>query len=94
MLLCHLWRARSLLHHIPMDRERMISYLPLSHIAGLLVDIFVGIAANNTVHFADKGALKGTLLNTLRDVRPTMFGGVPRVWEKFHEGDGFTVELK
>ena len=49
-----------------MYRERMISYLPLSHIAGLLVDIFVGIAANNTVHFADKGALKGILLNTLR----------------------------
>ena len=76
----------SLIHHISCDGERMISYLPLSHIAGLLIDIFVGIAANNTVYFADKGALKGTLLNTLKDVRPTVFGGVPRVWEKFHEG--------
>ena len=77
----------SLMHHIPAWRDRMISYLPLSHIAGLLIDIFVGIAANNTVYFADKGALKGTLPNTLRDVRPTIFGGVPRVWEKFHEGN-------
>lgn len=30
-------------------------------------------------------ALKGTLVDTLKDVRPTLFLGVPRVWEKIEE---------
>lgn len=28
---------------------------------------------------------QGTLVNTLREVRPTTFLGVPRVWEKMQE---------
>ena len=30
-------------------------------------------------------ALKGTLVDTLKQVRPTLFLGVPRVWEKIEE---------
>jgi len=39
----------------------------------------------STVYFADPGALKGTLINTLLVAQPTLFLGVPRVWEKIHE---------
>lgn len=38
-----------------------------------------------TVYFADPGALKGTLVNTLAVAQPTIFLGVPRVWEKIYE---------
>lgn len=38
-----------------------------------------------TVHFADPSALKGTLVNTLVAVQPTIFLAVPRVWEKIYE---------
>lgn len=38
-----------------------------------------------TVYFADKNALKGSLIETLVAVKPTAFLGVPRVWEKIYE---------
>jgi len=59
--------------------------LPLSHIAGNVIDIFIPYLAGGTVWFADKDALKGSLVNTLIEVRPTRFLGVPRVWEKIQE---------
>jgi long-chain-fatty-acid--CoA ligase ACSBG len=71
--------------------EHIISYLPLSHVAGNLVDILMPIictalrSGTSTTHFARPTALKGTLGDTLRAVRPTMFLGVPRVWEKISE---------
>jgi long-chain-fatty-acid--CoA ligase ACSBG len=66
--------------------EVLVSYLPLSHIVGQLQDVWVSLFSINTVVFADSMALKGTLVETLKEVRPTVFGGVPRVWEKIKEG--------
>lgn len=65
--------------------ERFISYLPLNHIAAQVMDIYVPIASLGTVFFAQSDALKGSLSQTVKDVRPTIFIGVPRVWEKIME---------
>lgn len=65
--------------------EHSISYLPLNHIAAQMMDIYLPICIASTVSFADKEALKGSLINTLTEVRPTIFVGVPRVWEKMYE---------
>ncbi|KAM9961404.1 hypothetical protein ACTFIR_004249 [Dictyostelium discoideum] len=62
--------------------ERIISYLPLSHIAEQIVSLYAPIVFGFPVSFAEKTALSGTLLDTLQEVRPTIFFGVPRVWEK------------
>ena len=78
--------AMTVVDLLKLDKERVISYLPLSHIAGLMVDVFGLIGGGGTSYFADKSALKGTLLTYLQDVRPTLFFGVPRVWEKIQEG--------
>lgn len=65
--------------------ESLISYLPLSHVAAQIVDIYLSMCAGAAVYFADKDALKGSLVNTLQEVRPTKFLGVPRVYEKIYE---------
>eukprot|EP00088_Acartia_fossae_P070043 TRINITY_DN9282_c0_g3_i1.p1 TRINITY_DN9282_c0_g3~~TRINITY_DN9282_c0_g3_i1.p1 ORF type:complete len:722 (-),score=191.14 TRINITY_DN9282_c0_g3_i1:615-2780(-) len=64
--------------------EIVISYLPVSHIVAQIIDVWLAPFIGGTVHFADKDALKGTLLNTLTAVRPTRFVAVPRVYEKIH----------
>ncbi|XP_065714332.2 long-chain-fatty-acid--CoA ligase ACSBG2 isoform X3 [Patagioenas fasciata] len=66
-------------------QERVVSYLPLSHIAAQMADIWLAVTFGAQVFFAQPDALKGTLVDTLREVRPTVFLGVPRVWEKIEE---------
>jgi long-chain-fatty-acid--CoA ligase ACSBG len=68
-----------------MFQESVVSYLPLSHIAGQLIDLYCPIFIGAQVHFARPDALKGSLKDTLKIVRPSIFFGVPRVWEKFKE---------
>jgi long-chain-fatty-acid--CoA ligase ACSBG len=65
--------------------EHIISYLPLSHIATQLVDVFTIMACAGTCWFAQPDAFKGSLLQTMKEIRPTIFFGVPRVWEKIAE---------
>jgi len=65
--------------------ERIVSYLPLSHIAGQLIDCYLPIFVGMTVYFAQPDALKGTLVKTLHQAKPTFFFGVPRVWEQMQE---------
>jgi long-chain-fatty-acid--CoA ligase ACSBG len=47
-----------------------------------VIDIFGPLTVAATVWFARPDALKGSLLETLLQVRPTTLFGVPRVWEK------------
>ncbi|XP_041494612.1 long-chain-fatty-acid--CoA ligase ACSBG1 isoform X1 [Microtus oregoni] len=68
------------------QQEVVVSYLPLSHIAAQIYDLWTGIQWGAQVCFADPDALKGSLVNTLREVEPTSHMGVPRVWEKIMEG--------
>nr|XP_012147854.1 PREDICTED: very long-chain-fatty-acid--CoA ligase bubblegum isoform X2 [Megachile rotundata] len=66
------------------DKHVLISYLPLSHVAAQILDIYCTMLLGGTVYFAAKDALKGSLLNTLLLARPTIVLGVPRVWEKIY----------
>jgi long-chain-fatty-acid--CoA ligase ACSBG len=38
-----------------------------------------------TVHFAQPDAMKGSLGASIAETKPTVFFGVPRVWEKMEE---------
>nr|XP_033792785.1 long-chain-fatty-acid--CoA ligase ACSBG2-like [Geotrypetes seraphini] len=63
----------------------VVSYLPLNHIAGQAFDLWLPLIYGGSTHFAEPNALKGSLITTLQEVRPTIFLGVPRVWEKIQE---------
>lgn len=77
-----LWTAdtmATLMHFTPDDS--MLSYLPLSHIAEQLLSMFGPVVLGNQVYFAE--ALE-KVPDNLKEVQPTIFFGVPRIWEKFH----------
>ena len=66
--------------------ESVLSYLPLSHVAGQMMDVFLIMSKGGTCCFADKNALRGNLLENMKHFRPSRFVGVPRVFEKIEEG--------
>ena len=81
------WIANtSSVHHGLKKRDfRILSYLPLSHIAGQMFDVIAPLWLQGCTFFADKNVMKGSLVDNLQWARPTVFLGVPRVWEKIME---------
>ena len=79
------YRTLAEIYNLQDMEERFVSYLPLSHVAANIMDIFMVIQCLGTLYFANKDALKGTLVATLKEAQPTVFFGVPRVWEKIRE---------
>jgi long-chain acyl-CoA synthetase len=63
--------------------ERFFSYLPLSHIAERGLMEMVALHCGGTISFTE--SLDKFAAN-LEEERPTIFGGVPRVYTKFQEG--------
>jgi len=64
------------------DDDRLVSYLPLSHIAAQMLDVHGPMVAGAQVYFSTISAFKGQLKAWLNACEPTIFFGVPRVWEK------------
>ena len=62
--------------------EQILSYLPLSHVAEQEITIIGSIIVGGCVHFAES---MEKMPDNLKEVRPTLFLGVPRVWEKIQE---------
>jgi long-chain acyl-CoA synthetase len=60
--------------------DEMLSYLPLAHIYENLISLFQAVWSGGTVNFVES---MDTLAQNLREVSPTVFASVPRIWEKF-----------
>ncbi|WP_376087580.1 AMP-dependent synthetase/ligase [Roseomonas sp. CCTCC AB2023176] len=65
-----------------------LSYLPLCHVAEQALTSMTPIYAGSTVHF---GESLRTVQEDLREVAPTHFLGVPRIWEKLHSSIHFKM---
>uniref|UniRef100_A0A3Q3XCT5 long-chain-fatty-acid--CoA ligase n=1 Tax=Mola mola TaxID=94237 RepID=A0A3Q3XCT5_MOLML len=81
------WTAHSSIEKLSFRKttEVLVSFLPLSHIAAQMLDIWISLCCASTIYSAEPDALKGSLVSTLKEARPTLFLGVPRVWEKMQE---------
>jgi long-chain acyl-CoA synthetase len=65
------------------EEDRFISYLPLAHGFERAAVGFMSMYAGCTVGFNESQA---TFAADMREVRPTVFQCVPRLWTKFQEG--------
>ncbi|MFW5877417.1 MAG: AMP-dependent synthetase/ligase, partial [Myxococcota bacterium] len=78
------WTGQALLDLVALGPEdRALSYLPLSHIAEQNVTLHGAITIGVSIYFAES---MEALPKNLAEVQPTMFLGVPRVWEKLQAG--------
>jgi long-chain acyl-CoA synthetase len=67
--------------------DELLSYLPLAHIYENLLSVFQAIYSGGTVNFVES---MNTLPLNLRELSPTIFASVPRIWEKFMS----TIEIR
>jgi long-chain acyl-CoA synthetase len=60
-----------------------LSYLPLSHIAEQMFSIHGPVTMGGSLYFAESIE---KVPENIKEVQPTLFFGVPRIWEKFYAG--------
>jgi long-chain acyl-CoA synthetase len=63
--------------------DSVLSYLPLSHIAEQQLSIHGPCTTGLSVFFSES---MDRVADNLKEVQPTVFFGVPRIWEKFQAG--------
>ncbi|MBX2802426.1 MAG: AMP-binding protein [Myxococcales bacterium] len=62
-------------------QDLILSYLPLCHVAEKIYTVYIPLSVGCVVHF---GESIETVEHDLAEVSPTIFLGVPRIWEKMH----------
>ncbi len=65
------------------EGDRFVSYLPLSHAAERIVIEVQSLYCGAPISFIES---LDTFVEDLREIRPTLFFSVPRLWKKFKEG--------
>ena len=74
--------APGLIELLAVDRHASsLSYLPLCHVAEQALTNIAPVYVGSTVSF---GESLRTVQEDLREIAPTFFLGVPRIWEKLH----------
>ncbi len=65
------------------ENPRLFSYLPLSHIAERAIVWINSLVCCGTITYNED---QNTLVRDMSETAPTLFFGVPRVWEMLHQG--------
>ncbi|MDH5519169.1 MAG: AMP-binding protein [Acidimicrobiia bacterium] len=67
----------------PNKSDQILTYLPLCHVAERIFSTWTMLAGGPTLNFAESIE---TVPQNLREVQPTLFFAVPRIWERLHAG--------
>jgi long-chain acyl-CoA synthetase len=71
------------------ERDERMCFLPLCHIAERIGGEYFGIYTGSKLNFVENPE---TVPENVREIAPTVFTAVPRVWEKFYSG--VTISLR
>lgn len=71
------------------ENEDRLIFLPLCHVAERVGGYYISVALGSVMNFAESTE---TVPDNLREVQPTVFLAVPRIWEKFYSA--ITIALK
>jgi len=84
------YAARAYAEATGVDRHRYeaVAYLPLCHVAERCYSMVMQLVLGGTVNFAES---IDTVSANIREIAPTFFVGVPRIWEKLQQG--FMIRL-
>uniref|UniRef100_A0A1B0B0P5 long-chain-fatty-acid--CoA ligase n=1 Tax=Glossina palpalis gambiensis TaxID=67801 RepID=A0A1B0B0P5_9MUSC len=77
--------VRKVLTLVKLDSSNLVSYLPLNHVAAQMFEVFFGLMTGSCLHFVDREAIKGRLVDALIHIKPAMMFGVPRIFEKIRD---------
>ena len=66
-----------------------VCYLPLCHVAERTYSTVLHLVTGGTVNFAES---VDTVATNIREIAPTFFLGVPRIWEKLQQGFEFRMK--
>ncbi|MBR0970030.1 MULTISPECIES: AMP-dependent synthetase/ligase [Bradyrhizobium] len=71
------------------ENDDRLIFLPLCHVAERIGGYYISVALGSVMNFAESPE---TVPDNLREVQPTVFLAVPRIWEKFYSA--ITIALK
>jgi len=63
--------------------DETISFLPLNHVYEQIYDLMIHLTIGHIINFTEN---TDTVMTDMRDVSPTLFHAVPRIWEKYYSG--------
>ena len=66
---------------LPSQKDQVLTYLPLCHVAERIFSTWTMCSNGVVLNFAE--SIETVQIN-LREVQPTLFFAVPRIWEKLH----------
>lgn len=80
----YLWVGKAAQEVMPATNEdNTISFLPLNHVYEQIFDIMFHLTVGQIVNFTEN---TDTVMADMREVSPTIFHAVPRIWEKYYSG--------
>lgn len=75
---------------LPQDeKDERMCFLPLCHVAERVVGLYASIYTGTRLNFVEN---PDTVAENVREIAPTVLGGVPRMWEKFYSAVTVTVK--